>query len=65
MNHWGYVIEQLNRVDERAVELARQRLRRSQSRTTARPEPATPDLVRQPQKPVLAGSESERDDVAA
>ena len=34
MNHWGYVIEQLTRVDERAVELERQHLQRSQRRTT-------------------------------
>ncbi len=40
MNHWGYVIEQLTRVDERAVELERQHLQRSQRRTTARPAPA-------------------------
>ena len=31
MNHWGYVIEQLTRVDQRAVELDRQHLQRSRA----------------------------------
>ena len=65
MNHWGYVIEQLTRVDKRAVELERQHLRRSQRRTTARPAPAPPDVVREPQKPALAEPVSERGDAAA
>ena len=65
MNHWGYVIEQLTRVDGRAVELERQHLQRSQRRTTARPTPAMPDALRQPERPALARSESERGEAAA
>ena len=65
MNHWGYVIEQLTHVDQRSVELERQHLQRSQRRTTARPAPATPAVVREPERPGLSRPESERGDAAA
>ena len=65
MNHWGYVIEQLTHVDERAVELERQHLQRSQRRTTAYQVPAKPAAVREPERPAIARPESERDDAAA
>ena len=68
MNHWGYVIEQLTRVDERAVELERQHLQRSRRRTTAHPAPAAParhDDMREPERPALAGPVTEGGDAAA
>ncbi len=65
MNHWGYVIEQLTRVDERAVELERQHLQRSRRRTTARAVPTPPDVVRQPERPAPVRSETEGGDAAA
>jgi hypothetical protein len=65
MNHWGYVIEQLTRVDERAVELGRQHHQRSQRRTAARPASVTPDVVREPEGSALARPESERGEAAA
>ena len=51
MSHWGYVIEQLTRVDERAVELERHHRQRSQRRTTTAPAPTPPDAVRTPEQP--------------
>jgi hypothetical protein len=65
MNHWGYVIEQLTRVDERAVELERQHLQRSRPRTTAHPAPARHDVVREPETATFTGPVSERGDAAA
>ena len=65
MNHWGYVIEQLTDIDERAVERERQHLQRSQRRTTAHQPPAKPEAVREPERPAIARPKSERDDAAA
>jgi hypothetical protein len=65
MNHWGYVIEQLTRVDGRAVELERQHLQRSRRRTTAHAAPARHEDMREPERPAFAGPVTEGGDAAA